>query len=77
MAILRDPTRPNLKGFPWKQLADYIKTETGKPFGATTVKKKWFDIAAEGGHHEIDDEEGRDDEEDSHGDDDDDVEMED
>lgn len=45
--MLRDPMRPSLKGFPWKQLADHIKAETGKPFGATTAKRKWFDIAAE------------------------------
>lgn len=61
MAILRDPMRPNLKGFPWKQLADYIKADTGKPFGATTAKKKWFEIAAEG-DEKIDD--GEDDDED-------------
>lgn len=55
MAILRDPMRPNLKGFPWKQLADHIKAETGKPFGATTVKKKWFEISAGEIEHETDD----------------------
>lgn len=54
MAMLRDPMRPNLKGFPWKQLADYIRTETGKPFGATTVKKKWFKVLAGEDGHETD-----------------------
>lgn len=63
MAILRDPMRPTLKGFPWKQLADYIKAETGKPFGATTAKKKWFEIAAEGDEEIDDDEDGDEDDE--------------
>lgn len=49
--------KPNLKGFPWKQLADYIKDDTGKPFGATTAKKKWIEITADEDVDEIDDDE--------------------
>lgn len=64
MAIFRDPMRPNLKGFPWKQLADYVKAETGKPFGATTAKKKWMEIATGQGIDDDDDDVDEDDDED-------------
>lgn len=44
--MLWDPKKSDMKGFPWKQLSDHIKIETGKPFGATTVKKKWMELSA-------------------------------